>query len=223
MASTAPDDPPVRPIPSPTSSSVADLLDSFLPSTALKAQLDQHAQALLACRVQRNTRRQVDQLRGELRDDFASRAWVVKADWMARIVPEHRDEADDAQEGTGEGHAGMVGGRGSTDSSPPSSPTSSTRPTASLPPTILSDTDGAATMARRVDDTVEGALATQVDEARGRIEASVRRSEAMELELWLGHEILEAVSTAGGDEGQAARLVLERLEDVCFEESVPLV
>jgi len=182
MASTASADPPASTIDPPTSSSVAHLLDSFLPSTALKAKLDHHAQALLACRVQRNTRRQVDQLRGELRDDFASRAWAVKADWMARVVPEHGDEGEYAQ--------GRAGGHepGARDEHASPSPTS-TRPTASLQPTIFSDTDGAAQMARRVDGTVEEALAAQVDEARGRIEASVRRSEVMQLELWLGQEV----------------------------------
>lgn len=50
-------------------------------------------------------------------------------------------------------------------------------------------------MAKRVDATVEEALAAQVDEARERIEASVRRSEAMELELWLGNEVRLAQSS----------------------------
>ncbi|GAA5906045.1 hypothetical protein JCM8208_006325 [Rhodotorula glutinis] len=220
MAATASAPSPVLPVAHQPSSSVADLLDSILPSTTLKRTLDQHAQALLACRIQRNTRRQVDHLRGELRDDFASRAWAVKADWMARVVPERRDEGQDSHERTGDNEP-SAGDEQNADI-PPSSPTS-TRPTASLPPTILSDTDGAAHMARRVDGTVEDVLAAQVDEARGRIEASVRRSEVMELELWLGQEILDALSTAAGDEAQAAQLVLERLEDVCVEEHVALM
>ncbi|GAA5925980.1 hypothetical protein JCM3775_005167 [Rhodotorula graminis] len=216
MAATASPASPVLPAAALAPSSVADLLLSYLPSSTLNHQLEHHAQALLASRIHRTTRRQLDHLRGELRDDFASRAWAVKADWMARVVPEHNSDVDDvhetATEALGDDH------RGPADDLP-SSPTS-TRPTASLPPTILSDTDGAADMARRVDGTVEHALAAHVDQARRRIEASVRRSEAVELELWLGQQILDALSDAAGDEARAAQLVLERLEDVCFEENV---
>ncbi|BGP39405.1 hypothetical protein JCM10449v2_003347 [Rhodotorula kratochvilovae] len=209
-ATTAP------PSPSP-SSSLDSLLATYLSSSPLLPELSTRANALLDHRVQKKTRRQVTQLQGELRDDFAGKAWAVKADWMARVVPEHAGGADEDEEAAAHGGADGedAGDQAQRAGQIPASTSSS------LPPTITSDTDGAAEMAKRVDGTVEQALAGQLGEAQERIEGSVRRSEAMELELWLGQEILDAFSTSAGDEAQAARFVLDRLEDACFEAGLP--
>lgn len=194
--SVASPDPAVAP---DATSSVHLLLSSYLSSSSLKSRLNAHADALLEHRVRIKTRRQVDQLRGELRDDFRARASGLKADWMARVVPEDEGRADEEDSEVDVSALDLGGGPGSTNGGDaPSTRTTSPGPprdSTPLPPTIVSDTDGAAQMAKRVDRTVEEALAAQVDEARGRIEASVRRSEAMELELWLGNEVRLAQSS----------------------------
>ncbi|TNY18828.1 hypothetical protein DMC30DRAFT_402140 [Rhodotorula diobovata] len=181
------------------SSSVNLLLSSYLPSSSLKSRLNAHADALLEHRVRTKTRRQVDQLRGELRDDFRTRASGLKADWMARVVPEDEGGEDDDDSEVDVSALDLGRGPGSTHGddtpSPRTTPPGPPRDSTPLQPTIISDTDGAAEMAKRVDATVEEALAAQVDEARERIEASVRRSEAMELELWLGNEVRLAQSS----------------------------
>ncbi|GAA5994580.1 uncharacterized protein JCM10292_002147 [Rhodotorula paludigena] len=183
------------------------VLSTHFPSSPLLPRLEAHADALLAHRVRRETRKQLGQLQGELRDAYAARAWQVKADWMARVVPEEHqsDEASAAH---------------SVQDSEADDETGSSEGPAPLQPTILSDADGAAEMARRVDGKVEEALAEQTKEAQARIEASVRRSEEMELVLWLGQEVLDAYSAAAEDDEQAARMTLDRLEDACFEAGV---
>ncbi|GAA6057844.1 hypothetical protein JCM3770_000610 [Rhodotorula araucariae] len=213
--SHAPDASAAPPTPA-ASSSLDTLLATYLESSPLLPELSTRANALLEHRVQKKTRRQVTQLQGELRDDFASKAWAVKADWMARVIPDHAGGADGGAETSASGGQW----NGADDELPPGDEDPSER-TSALQPTILSDTDAAAEMAKRVDGTVEQALTGQLGEAQERIQASVKRSEAMELELWLGQEILDAFSTSAGNEAQAARFVLDRLEDACYEAGLP--
>ncbi|BGO98830.1 hypothetical protein RTG_01030 [Rhodotorula toruloides ATCC 204091] len=194
--------------PSP-SSPIAHLLTTHLPNSPLVPRLKTLSFTLLAHKVDKETRRQVEQLRGEMRDRWRAEAWRVKASWMAGVVPSHEGETQ--QGNANERTAGKDAGDEAQNADDPL-----------LQPTIMSDADGTAEMSRQVDDKVESSLEEQMKVAEEVVRGSVERSEGMEMELWLGQAILDGFSSGAGDEDQAARFVLDRLEDAFFEAGLSL-
>ncbi|GEM08189.1 amino acid transmembrane transporter [Rhodotorula toruloides] len=158
-------------------------------------------------RVDRETRRQVEQLRAEMSDRWRAEAWKVKASWMAGLVPSHESEGAERHDERDDGkEAVSTEEKQAEDADDPP-----------LQPTIISDADGAAEMSRRVDDKVESGMLEQMKVAEEVVRGSVERSEGMEMELWLGQAILDGFSAGAGDGDLAARFVLDRLEDAFYE------
>lgn len=166
-----------------------------------------------------------------MRDRWRAEAFKVKASWMAGVVPSHEREGQGGVDG--EQGAEREAGEEAQNGDDPL-----------LQPTIISDADGAAEMSRQVDDKVESGMAEQMKVAEEVVRGSVERSEGMEMELWLGQavgrfpfplltrctsadsshvaQILDGFSSGAGDEDQAARFVLDRLEDAFFEAGLSL-
>ncbi|GAA5841080.1 hypothetical protein JCM11251_008012 [Rhodosporidiobolus azoricus] len=191
--------------PSPSS-----LLDVHLPTSTLLPRLKQLTDALYTRIVSKEVKRQVEQLRGELRDEYRSRARAVKMDYLARIVPEQADaESEEPMEEQLE----------RTDLAATDETTSSA--STPLPPTILSDADEVAAMSSRVDEKVEASMQAQVMEAEKVVIESVRKTTCLEIELWVGQTVLEAFDQAAGDEDGAAHIVEAALEDRLFQDNVP--
>ncbi|GAA5906751.1 hypothetical protein JCM6882_003292 [Rhodosporidiobolus microsporus] len=206
FAFCAPSPPPTAPSSSPSS-----LLDVHLPSSALLPRVKQLTDALYEYKVGKEVKRQVEQLRGELRDEYRSRSRAVKMDYLARLVPEQEGQEDgEAVEEQLERADLAKEDEASSSSAPP------------LPPTILSDADEVAAMSSRVDEQVEASLQAQVAEAEKLVGESVRKTIGMEVELWIGQTVLDAFDQASGDEENAAKLVEAALEDRLFEDNVPL-
>lgn len=147
-----------------------------LPNSPLVPRLKTLSFTLLAHKVDKETRRQVEQLRGEMRDRWRAEAWRVKASWMAGVVPSHEGETQ--QGNANERTAGKDAGDEAQNADDPL-----------LQPTIISDADGTAEMSRQVDDKVESSLEEQMKVAEEVVRGSVERSEGMEMELWLGQAV----------------------------------
>ncbi|BGP31475.1 hypothetical protein JCM10296v2_003240 [Rhodotorula toruloides] len=194
--------------PSP-SSPIARLLTTHLPISPLVPRLTALSSALLAHKVDKETQRQVEQLRGEMRDRWRAEAWKVKASWMAGVVPSHEGEGEEKHDGERTEQQETV-----EEEQNGNDPL--------LQPTIISDADGAAEMSRQVDDKVESGMMEQMKVAEEVVRGSVERSEGMEIELWLGQAILDGFSSGAGNEDEAARFVLDRLEDAFFEAGLSL-
>lgn len=169
--SGAPDPSAASPTPS-SSSSIAHLITTHLPTSPLVPRLTALSSTLLSHKIAKETQRQVEQLRGEMTDRWRSEAWKVKASWMAGMVPTH--QGDDAVEGSGQENDGVDADSDAEADGP------------LLQPTIMSDADGAAEMSRRVDDKVESGMSEQMKVAEEVVRRSVERSEGIEMELWLG-------------------------------------
>ncbi|BGP07433.1 hypothetical protein JCM10049v2_003265 [Rhodotorula toruloides] len=206
--SATPDAPALSTMPS-SSSPIAHLLTTHLPTSPLVPRLTTLSSTLLTHKVDKETRRQVEQLRGEMRDRWRAEAFKVKASWMAGVVPSHEREGQGGVDG--EQGAEREAGEEAQNGDDPL-----------LQPTIISDADGAAEMSRQVDDKVESGMAEQMKVAEEVVRGSVERSEGMEMELWLGQAILDGFSSGAGDEDQVARFVLDRLEDAFFEAGLSL-
>ncbi|BGP15341.1 hypothetical protein JCM10213_003435 [Rhodosporidiobolus nylandii] len=178
--------------------------------------LEQLAGTLLRHQTAKETRKQVAQLQGELRDDFKTRARGVKADYMARVVSfaDAQDGSESAAPAEVEEQLGRTSLADGGDNTSPPAPL--------LLPTILSDADETAKMSAAVDAQVEQSVRKHMEDAGPRIEAAVARQKTMELELWIGQTVLEALDQAEGDEEGAARLLEIALEDRLFDEGVPL-
>jgi hypothetical protein len=152
------------------------LLQIHLPSSPLLPRLISLSDTLYTSLVNRQVKREVAQLRGELRDEYRHRSRAVKADWMARLVPSQPEAEEDSsvdedlQKATLEEH-----------------PDREDEP--NLVPTILSDADEAAKMSSAVDAQVAAALEQQENQASVMVSESVRKTVGMELELWLGQAV----------------------------------
>ncbi|GAA5864644.1 hypothetical protein JCM1840_002188 [Sporobolomyces johnsonii] len=204
MADCTPSDSPFAfsPPPSaqaPPSGPFHGILSAHLPDSTLVPVLSRLASALYAHRVAKEVTRELGQLQGELRDEYAVRARTVKADWMARVVPQDLPGDDAPSAPRADGVADEP-----------------ERPTL-LHPTILSDADETAAMSARVDQTVEDDMSLKLDEAKERVKSGVESRETMEIELFLGQAILDGFGASAGDEQGAARYVQDRLEDALLD------
>ncbi|BGP24094.1 hypothetical protein JCM10295v2_002995 [Rhodotorula toruloides] len=207
MSISATADAPATPSAPSPSSPIAHLLATHLPTSPLRPRLTALSSTFLSHRVDRETRRQVEQLRAEMSDRWRAEAWKVKASWMAGLVPSHESEGAERHDERDDGkEAVSTEEKQAEDADDPP-----------LQPTIISDADGAAEMSRRVDDKVESGMLEQMKVAEEVVRGSVERSEGMEMELWLGQAILDGFSAGAGDGDLAARFVLDRLEDAFYE------
>ncbi|GAA6018868.1 hypothetical protein JCM11491_001706 [Sporobolomyces phaffii] len=164
-------------------------LGSHLPSTssATLSILSSLAHALYIHQVGAEVNKELDQLRGELRDEFRPRVKALKADYMARIV---WDDGDSASTPDGEQEQARI-----------------------AHPTIMSDVDEQTNMSAEVDRATEHEIETSMNEAKNRIEQGVRKTRHVELEIWLSGVILDAYDDAAGDETEAARWIQSELEE----------
>ncbi|GAA5972850.1 hypothetical protein JCM21900_006991 [Sporobolomyces salmonicolor] len=176
------------------------ILSAHLPDSTLVPVLSRLASTLYTHRVAKEVHRELGQLQGELRDEYAVRAKTVKADWMARVVPQD------------------LPGEEAPSAPPPADGAAAEpeRPTL-LHPTILSDADETAAMSARVDQTVEDDMSLKLNQARERVKSRVESRETMEIELFLGQAILDGHGASAGDEQGAARYVQDRLEDALLD------
>lgn len=143
------------------------------------------ANRLLDLRIRKSLRVELSALGGELRDEWKVRVGGVKADWMARIIPELEEEEEDEGADGGDANGGNLDGTGNgRDDSIVSEP---------LPPTILSDVDDRILMSKRVDSVVEQEFEERLTEAEGPLRKGVVSKEKLELEIFLG----ELVSLQG--------------------------
>ncbi|GAA6017277.1 hypothetical protein JCM10207_003676 [Rhodosporidiobolus poonsookiae] len=204
------------PAPASTASSPpAALLETHFADSPLLPRFVQLADLLYSRTVAKEVRRQLEQLKGELRDEYKAKARVVKADWMARVVPggDERAEVGDGEAVEEQLERATLDGEQDLADAPEAPP---------LAPTILSDADEAAAMSLRVDAQVEATIQEQLKEANERVSASVGKTVAMEMELWLGAAVLDAFDQAAGDEQGAATFVQAALEDRLLDEDIPL-
>ncbi|GAA5866601.1 hypothetical protein JCM8547_005472 [Rhodosporidiobolus lusitaniae] len=201
----------------PAVPSPAALLQLHLAGSPLRTRLSQLVDGLYASRVGKEIKRQIDQLQGELRDDWRTRSRAVKADYLARVVPVQEEDHYEQQEEDERIEKELA--RTTLDDSNGLDEASSAPP---LVPTILSDADDTAAMSSRVDEQVEASIRVQVDEAEKLVSESVRKTVGLELELWLGQTILDSFEQAAGDEDEAARLVEAALEDKTLDEGLSL-
>lgn len=151
--------PPLAAAASTLSSPFAELLSTSLPHASSLPALIQLADALYAARTKLVLGREMSTLSGALRDEWKVRVGAVKADWMARWIPEEELEEEEGEEGP------------------------------QLHPTIISDADGAAEMSNRVDAEVEREFAARIAEAEGRVRSAVGSKERMEVELLIGSAV----------------------------------
>jgi len=159
--------------PSTSTSAVEPILSSLLDPVAVPPRLLQLADALLAAKVNATVKREMYELSGALRDEWKVRVGAVKADWMARVVPEELD-VDQADEDEDQDKANKAVGE---DEEP------------RLLPTIISDVDGREAMVSRVDKAVEAEFEARVAEAETRIRRAAERKELMEVELLIGEMV----------------------------------
>ncbi|GAA6063178.1 hypothetical protein JCM10212_003113 [Sporobolomyces blumeae] len=203
-----------RPSPPTTQASTgpfSPLLSAHFPhlaSTHLST-LAKLADALYEDKTYKSVQRELDQLQGELRDEYRARARAVKADYMARVVwddarpPSDASKDDDDVEVQDEDRE-----------------QEEQEPQGLAHPTIFSDADDAAQMSTRVDAAVTADLDRNLVEARERIEKAVRSTREMELELWLGQAILDGFDVSAGDEDGSARFVQDQLEDALLDAGI---
>ncbi|KAM0754016.1 hypothetical protein T439DRAFT_322896 [Meredithblackwellia eburnea MCA 4105] len=194
---------------------------SLLSSPPLLIQL---ADTLLALKVRKAYRKEISALSGELRDEWKGRAALVKGDWMARIVI---NGAEGLDEGAGEKEVqeGLEklylkeplekpGEEVSEDPRPPQGDdASSTSVSTPLPPTIMNDHDELLEMSSRVDAIVESEFSQEMKEAEGRIRKAVYKSQVVELEMFLGMSVLQALEASSSDEAEAVECVQDNLRD----------
>ncbi|SGY78981.1 BQ5605_C008g05006 [Microbotryum silenes-dioicae] len=134
--------------------------------------------ALLLTQIQSSTRAEMATLAGELRDEWKVRVGALKADWMARWIPDERhedgaqvDAEPDADANTGEPEL---------------------RQRIKMNPTVVSDVDETEAMSKRVDQGVEDEFNERIAEAERRVKSAVQGREVLSVEVMVGECLFEA-------------------------------
>lgn len=159
------------------------------------------ANRLLDLRIRKSLRVELSALGGELRDEWKVRVGGVKADWMARIIPE--PEGEEKEE---EVHGGLTNGAHSKGTGSVTAGTAASgddlEASEPLPPTILSNVDDMNLMSKRVDSVVEQEFEDRLTEAEVTLRKGVVSKEKLELEIFLGELVslpLYEKATTGSD------------------------
>lgn len=189
MSSPFTHEPPASTSPSTSLSPFAPLFESHFSSTSPSTLsiLSTLSQSLYRLQVTEQVAKELEQLRGELRDEYRPRLKAVKADYMARIVwNDTHDGDDDDDKGSGfrEGQPELeesVGGEEAEKGD-------------FKHPTFLSDQDSQDEMSKRVDRVVEEEIEKSLGQAFERIEKGVESTKKMEFEIWLSETVSTSLS-----------------------------
>ncbi|SCV70765.1 BQ2448_3527 [Microbotryum intermedium] len=149
-----------------------------LRATRIHPELVLLSNALLLTQIQRSTRAEMAMLAGELRDEWKLRVGALKADWMARWIPDERHDGevpDDAEPDAAAAHHGEPGVQRTK-----------------MIPTIVSDVDETEAMSKRVDQGVEDEFNQRIAEAERRVESAVQGREILSVEVMVGECLFEA-------------------------------